>query len=211
MRIWKKEWFQACVILIFYVVGIISHFFPVTLAWMKVLTPYFLFIVGILVMLPYFRVGKGIFVIWFGVTYLLTFGLEVLGVYTGKIFGAYSYGSGLGSHILGVPPIIGFNWVVIIFGLSIVIHHTISQRLLAALLTGVLAVVFDWIMEPVAIRLDYWAWSGGVIPVQNYIAWFIIAVLFSYSLYLVKIKQDRYLASYYVLIQLVFFICLRFL
>lgn len=37
---------------------------------------------------------------------------------------------------------------------------------------------FDWLMEPVAIRLGYWKWGGdGSIPLFNYACWFIVSLL----------------------------------
>jgi putative membrane protein len=37
----------------------------------------------------------------------------------------------------------------------------------------------DFLIEPIAIRFDYWSWSGGEIPLQNYLGWY----LFSYLLF----------------------------
>ena len=38
---------------------------------------------------------------------------EILGVQYGLIFGNYEYGNNLGLKILGVPLLIGFNWVIL--------------------------------------------------------------------------------------------------
>ena len=49
---------------------------------------------------------------------------EILGVQYGLIFGNYEYGNNLGLKILGVPILIGFNWVVLT-----VICGSISDRI----------------------------------------------------------------------------------
>ena len=41
---------------------------------------------------------------------------EAVGVRTGAIFGAYSYGDVLGARLLAVPPVIGFNWTLTLLG-----------------------------------------------------------------------------------------------
>jgi putative membrane protein len=39
---------------------------------------------------------------------------------------------------------------------------------------------FDYLMEPAAIKLGYWVWQGSVIPFQNYLAWFVLGLLFAF-------------------------------
>lgn len=94
----------------------------------------------------------------------------------------------------------------------------LRSDLLAAVLTGLIATAFDWIMEPVAIGLDYWTWAGGDIPLQNYAAWFAIALVSSY-LYRRAVRRPSSgggpsgpagtLAVAYVIIQALFFGLLR--
>jgi putative membrane protein len=40
-----------------------------------------------------------------------------------------------------------------------------------------LMVVYDFTLEPAAIHFDMWTWAGGAVPLQNYLAWFVIAFL----------------------------------
>lgn len=35
----------------------------------------------------------------------------------------------------------------------------------------------DFIMEPVAIRHQFWRWNSGQIPLFNYVSWFSVALL----------------------------------
>jgi putative membrane protein len=35
----------------------------------------------------------------------------------------------------------------------------------------------DFFIEQNASKFDFWYWKSGIIPIQNYIAWFVIAFL----------------------------------
>jgi putative membrane protein len=70
-------------------------------------------------------------------------------------------------------------------------------------------VLFDFVMEPVAIALSYWTWQAASIPWQNYAAWFAIATLSALAFNLFKLRVETRLPLAYVAIQLVFFLVLR--
>lgn len=147
---------------------------------MLALTPWFLWGSGLAVVAA--AVGpSGLrpWLVWAVPVLALTFGLEVLGVATGAVFGAYRYGPVLGWHLAAVPPVIGFNWVLVVWGV-----HAGLRRWLPDLPAGIriaaaalLCVGFDVLLEPVAVRLNYWVWDGGAIPLQNYLAWGVIAAV----------------------------------
>lgn len=84
---------------------------------------------------------------------------------------------------------------------------TIYYLLLAAALTA----LYDVTIEPVAIALDYWQWGGGEIPLQNYLAWAIIAFLISLPLYVFKIRFRSPVLLVYFFAQLFFFLVLNFM
>ncbi|WP_319558765.1 carotenoid biosynthesis protein [Marispirochaeta sp.] len=197
------------VIAVFYAVGIAGHIYPPTLPLMIRLTPWVLLLFGLLVILQVNPGPPGRAAIWIVCTYLFTFSMEALGVATGNVFGDYRYGSSLGFQLFEVPLVIGFNWTIIVLAISGEVYHVVRSPLLGALLTGGGAVLFDWVMEPAAISLVYWHWEQGVIPLQNYLAWFAIAALCSWSFHRLRIHSASRLGALYVLIQLVFFIVLR--
>ena len=175
---------------------------------MLTLTPYTLLLMGSSVLYFSYKKGELKFLIWCLIVYTVTFSLEVLGTSTGIIFGSYTYGNTLGLKFLGVPLIIGFNWVVVILG-AITLAQQIDQNIfLKALMTGTLAVLFDIVLEPVAIKLDYWNWDSGLIPLMNYYSWFVISFLACLLYDLFKIKTNEKLPESYYAIQLIFFILL---
>ena len=112
------------------------------------------------------------------------FFLEYGGVKSGKIFGIYSYGMVLQPQIQGVPVAISFAWLIMICssaGIAVQLtkgRDNVSFWLLIAL-TALLMVVFDWIMEPAAVKLGYWHWQDHHIPLQNYLAWLGFSLIYS--------------------------------
>jgi len=163
---------------VFYAVGLVGHLVPATLPWMLVLTPWFLFGSGLVVVAAVVPRDQWTTVaLWALPTYVVTFGLEALGVATGMVFGAYHYSEVLGALVIGVPPVIGANWVLVVWGAHAALV-TLAPRLPEALrvvAVGLVCVAFDLVLEPVAIGLGYWVWAGGHVPLQNYLAWGLIA------------------------------------
>ncbi len=200
----------AALLFCLYLVGTIGHLVPASRALMAFLTPAFLFLTGagaLILALP--KAKPWIFLFWAVFSFLVTFGLEALGVATGAVFGAYHYGSVLGFHILAVPPVIGFNWVLVILAFADIAVRLPGGRWYGPFLAASAATGFDWVMEPAAIGLGYWTWAGGDIPLQNYLAWFLIALAASAAYSLLNLRARRPTAALLTGIQLVFFLILR--
>jgi uncharacterized membrane protein len=114
---------------------------------------------------------------------VVSFFVEWLGVVSGFPFGAYRYTPVLQPQISGVPVAIGFAWLNILLG-SANILRSFPARLpvwLQILSTALLMTLFDMIMEPAAVKLNYWQWQDGIIPLQNYLAWFFLGSFFAFS------------------------------
>ncbi len=171
----------AFVLAVLFAVGAAGHVVAQTLPWMLVLTPGFLLLTSVAVAVPSLATGGRRFALWAAGAYALTFAAEAVGVATGAVFGEYVYGPTLGWKAWDVPVIIAFNWVMVVNGAICLAGRILPSRadagrwLALPLLAGAISAAFDWIMEPVAIRLDYWTWAGGNIPLQNYAAWFVLA------------------------------------
>jgi putative membrane protein len=138
----------------------------------------------------------------------LTFLLEAVGVKTGIIFGSYSYGNVLGPKLLEVPLLIGINWALIILGTTIISSKLTKNKILLPSFAGLLALAFDFILEPVATELNYWSWEEGNIPVQNYIAWFVIGTFSAVLFILLKVRINDEVPGYYFIMQFLFFLAL---
>ncbi len=196
-------------IALFYLFGVGFHLLPATRPYMTILTPYVLFGVGLLVLYPVVQETRRGILLWGAASFLVTFFLEALGVATGAVFGEYEYGSVLGAKLVEVPPVIGFNWVLVLLGCVRASRIITSSALMTGLLTGIAAMLFDIVMEPVAISQGYWSWRGEVIPLQNYAAWFCIAAAAGWAYRRAGLRLDSTIPSWYVVIQLGFFAGLR--
>ncbi len=141
---------------------------------------------------------------WILVTFLTTIILEIIGASTGLIFGQYEYGSAFALKILGVPLLIGILWVLIILASIQLAEKTQANLLTQILLAGLVAVAADIIIEPVAIHLDYWRWPTDIVPMQNYLAWYIITVVFATFYKIFKIQLDSHLIKTFFFIKIGF-------
>jgi putative membrane protein len=175
---------------------------------MLIMTPYTLLLTGTLVLYYTLKNGELKILVWCLIIYIITFTLEILGTKTGIIFGSYTYGDTLGLKLSGVPLIIGFNWVIVILGAIQLAERIDKNIFLTALLTGTFAVLFDLMLEPVALKLNYWEWSSGLIPLSNYYSWFGISFVASLLYDFLHIKANVKMPEFYFIIQLIFFILL---
>lgn len=168
---------------------------------------------------------------WFLLFFLLCvvtgIAVEIIGTSTGALFGNYRYGTVLGPAVYDVPLIIGANWFIVIYCCGVCIHTLLSKAarklsdetgeklkrigLISVMVDGAtLAVLFDWLIEPVAVKLGYWQWLGnGDIPIFNYICWFVISFLLLFLYYYLPFKKENKFAVNLLLIQAMFFLLLR--
>jgi putative membrane protein len=190
-----------------YAFALFGHMFDALYAYMLMLTPYTLFVLGVLIMFTTVEDRRLIY--WLVLTYLFTLVLEIIGSKTGLIFGEYTYGSVLGVKLLGVPLVIGLNWVIIIWGCILFTLRITKSPVLTGLISAAIAVLFDILLEPVAINFGYWNWSDISVPIQNYIAWFLIAFVFSYFYAAKRIITESTVPIHYFFVQAAFFLALN--
>ena len=198
----KEEYFLYLI----FTVGIIGHLVDQLIPIMLYLTPFTLLLTGSVVLYKSYKSSNKLLLYWIIITYLITFSLEVIGVKTGLIFGEYLYGKTLGLKFFDVPLIIGFNWVFVILGAISIAIKISRNSIVVSLFAASIAVLFDFILEPVAIKLDYWQWSENIIPLQNYAAWFLIAFFSSFLYEQFKIQTDSKISIHYLIIQFIFFL-----
>ncbi len=165
------------------------------------------------------------FLLFFVFTFFFGIVLEIIGTKTGYLFGSYSYGNVLGPTIENVPIIIGANWFIVIFSCGTAIQFFMNallkriadtpinssiKKLSLIVDAATMALIFDWLMEPVAIRLGYWKWNeNGSIPLYNYFCWFIISAGFLWIFQRMNINKDNKFAVNLLMIQTMFFLILR--
>ena len=105
------------------------------------------------------------------------FFIEVLGVNTGFVFGEYSYGKTLGLKLFNTPLVMGINWLNLSLASFGIISFFTEKKFLLILLSSLLMVSLDYIIEPIAINLDFWSWQNVSVPMHNYFGWFFGAIV----------------------------------
>lgn len=167
------------------------------------------------------------FLLFFIACFFIGVAVEIIGINTGILFGDYTYGKVLGYKFKNVPLLIGVNWFIIIYCSGVIIHTLLmkainriaadsgktpaAMKALSIIIDGAtLAIFFDWLMEPVAVKLGYWVWNGdGSIPMLNYICWFVVSLLLLTIFHFSKFSKQNKFAVNLLLIQLMFFLLLR--
>ena len=146
----------------------------------------------------------------------LCFLAEVIGVFSHRIFGYYTYGDTLGFKVsaglpdTAVPPLIALNWVVLTYVCGHLVRYLPLGELARMLLAALLMVGFDICLEPVAGTYDFWHWSANVIPFQNFRDWFILSCLMQMLFVRARFTYVNPLAALVFLTQLLFFFGLGF-
>ena len=131
--------------------------------------------------------------------------VEVLGVHTGRVFGAYAYGDVLGVKVANVPLLIGLNWSMLVFAIGAPLTR-LRWPVWSKVLAGSAAMVaLDLLIEPVAMHLGFWNWEGGVIPLQNYVAWGAVSAVFFALYFLVPVRRENPVAQGVLAAQVLFF------
>lgn len=192
----------------FYIIGAIGFILPLTHPYFVWLTP-FVLILNFLVLIIYHQSRfdqKTILIM--GLIFLLGFVIEAIGVNTGIIFGHYRYGSALGLKLFDTPLLIGLNWLFLTYATAAILSPSALPGLLRIPVAALLMVGFDLILEKVAPSIDMWYWQQGKIPAQNYIAWFLIALIFQLILHFSKIKIRNKWALPLFAAQFLFFVAL---
>lgn len=172
-KTFSKDQLMMLFFCIIYLVGIIGFFTPF-------LRPVFLPMSGLILYLTTIGVilssrQKGKLLLFLSIAFCIGFTSEVIGVQTGILFGDYSYGTNLGFKFLGVPIVIGLLWGVLAVSSASFLAQVPALKKQAPFLAALLMLGIDYIMEPVAIASDFWCWNGAIVPLWNYICWFVIA------------------------------------
>ncbi len=194
--------------IIYYLVGLLGLTMPGTRDTFISLMPLSILLSTAILFLFHkkWRAVDGVILLFIAITGYL---VEVLGVLTGHVFGSYSYGDTLGIQAFNTPLIIGLNWMMLAYCAFSILEPARLFWPLKALLAALLMVVYDVVMEPVAMRLDMWNWAEGVVPMQNYQAWFIISLIFLGAMHLAKIKTYNRVAGWLFGVQFFFFLLLN--
>lgn len=196
------------ILVIFYSVGVVGMILPSTRNLFMKLTPITLLLSTVLLFIYHDNYSRKFWIIAISI-FLAGFFVEVLGVKTGILFGNYTYGDTLGLKLFNTPLMIGINWLMLVYCTLSIAGKYLQKGYYRAVIAAATMVVYDFALEPSAIYFNMWDWAGGAVPLQNYIAWFIIAFILCYSADFFGLQSKRNkIASPLFFIQLLFFIAL---
>jgi putative membrane protein len=212
--------------LLFHVSGAIGILFTGYKDWFIQHTPLNLALMAVLLIWTQPKKNLSFFLFLF-IAFFTGISTEMIGVNTGVLFGIYQYGKVMGYSWNGVPFIIGINWFVIVYCAGMVIsqvHNWMEEKYtvsgiqlspfiqtLSFIIDGaLLTTFFDWLMEPVAVKLGFWTWlDNSSVTCFNYICWFLISAILLIIFRLLKFTKHNHFAVHLFIIQLLFFLLLR--
>ncbi|MDF2436188.1 MAG: carotenoid biosynthesis protein [Bacteroidota bacterium] len=173
------------------------------------LTPFNLILSTLLLLINHKGFNRS-FIIFILIVSYCGYLIEVVGVRTGWIFGHYWYEETLGWTILYVPAIISLNWFILVYSAGIISNKVPVNIFIKCGIGALLLVILDMLIEQSAPKYHFWSWLDGIIPLRNYIAWFIISFIFLLLFHRMNFNKQNKLAPVLYLTQLVFFALLYF-
>ena len=221
----SKQHIATFIAILFHVSGLIGILFTPYKDWFIQNTPLNLCLMAVL--LFWNQPQKNLsFLTFVAIAFLVGMGTEMIGVNTGHLFGEYKYGPVMGAQLNGVPWLIGINWFVVVFCSGAIMVKTqawFKQKFeedgrglppalatLSIIIDGaLLAAFFDWIMEPVAMKLGFWQWKNSEVPLYNYACWFLISAGLLAVFRRLSFDKQNHFAVHLFIIQALFFLALR--
>jgi uncharacterized membrane protein len=197
------------IVVVFHIVGLIGMIVPSFQPFFQLLTPFHL-IVCTLILLVFHLEWNNQFVFFLLLSYLVGFLAEVMGVKTGFPFGNYEYSGVLGLQLWEVPLMIGVNWFLLVYITGSLLHGRMPYYV-AAVIGALIMVLMDVLIEPVAVKLNFWQWENGEIPISNYIGWFGVALILQFFYHRLKFRKENPMSVVLLISLILFFAALNLL
>ena len=135
---------------------------------------------------------------------------EILCVNYGLIFGDYVYLDNLGVKILGVPVLIGVNWIILTFITGSLSSFIFKNKYVSIFMGAIFMIGLDLLIEPVAPLLGFWIFDLQKVPLQNYLGWFVIGMI-TQALFQFKIaEKELTFSTHLLIINAIFFAFLNY-
>ena len=211
----NKKNISIAVIIIFHFVGLIGFSVEALIPLFKILVPAHLLLMTFILFFNHKDWNSHFYIFLFSV-YVFSFIIEGLGTNTGLIFGEYQYLTTLGIKVWNTPLMIGINWLILVYSAGVLIQgympsNSASSVIIKSLIGAAMLTFIDFFIEPIAIKFDYWAWQNTLVPIQNYVAWFVTAFIFMLVFNKLYFNKSNPIASILLFTQFVFFVLLSVL
>ncbi|SEF82793.1 carotenoid biosynthesis protein [Algoriphagus boritolerans] len=196
------------IIVALHLVGIIGLSLPEYQDLFLKLTPAQL-LSSLILILIFHKGWTDAFPIFAAAAFWIGFGSEIIGIHTGYLYGDYVYGPTLGPKLWDVPIIIGVNWFILSY-LTGTLFRNVTNDYHAAFLGAIAMTSLDYIIEPVAVTLNFWAWKFDVIPVENYVGWLGVSFLIQLIYRKANFEKSNPIAAFLLMALILFFAILNF-
>ncbi|HEX7497083.1 MAG TPA: carotenoid biosynthesis protein [Candidatus Limnocylindrales bacterium] len=136
----------------------------------------------------WYSLGGRLTVVFFGLSAVISWAYEQIGVATGFVYGAYHYTDYLGGKLGHVPLLIPLAWFMMVYPSYVIANLVVERRatgtrpgaaslMWLACVGAVVMTVWDLVIDPIlsAPSIRAWVWETGGpyfgIPIQNYLGW----------------------------------------
>jgi len=197
-------------IFLFHLVGLIGFFSPLLRPLFYELVPWHLLLMFVIVGYSH-RTMNLDFWIFTGIIFIIGFAAEWVGVHKAWLFGNYTYGETLGIKLDDIPLTIGVNWFLLIYSTGVLMQYSRIKYVLIRVIIGAgILVALDKLIEPVAVRFDYWHWANNIVPDKNYICWFFVSMFMLLIFEIFRFKKQNIVGVVLLATQFIFFAVLQF-
>jgi putative membrane protein len=201
------------IIILFHVVGLAGFFIPALQPLFLKIVPFHLLLMLAVICYSHQKADLK-FLRFILLMFLLGFAFEWAGVHLHLIFGNYFYGNTLGPKLFDIPLMIGVNWFLLVYSAGVLMQYSGIQNLNLRVIAGaIVLVLLDVIIEPIAVRFDYWHWltHGELLtaPFENYIGWFLLSGLMLGIFEAFKFNKQGPVGLVLLIAQFVFFALLH--
>ncbi len=209
-KLLKTNWSKLLllILVIFYTVGTVGLLLPEKKEYFLSLS-FFNLTLSFVILILARKKNLFLFFIFLIICFIVGFSAELIGTRTGWLFGSYYYGNNLGYKIYGVPLVIGLNWGILIVTSASIANLFKFSNTVKVILSVLLMILLDYLMEPVAIKSDFWHWKNETIPIYNYISWGLIALPLQIIYFKFKIVETNIVFNALFIILSMFFIILN--
>src|ERR1035437_2190017 len=145
----------------------------------------------------WYSLGGRLTLVFFGLSAVISWAYEQVGVATGLVYGAYHYTDYLGVKLGHVPLLIPLAWFMMVYPSYVIANLVVERRAIGtrpgaaalvrlACIGAVVITAWDLVIDPIlsgpTIRAWVWATGGPYvgIPIQNYLGW----LLTTFTVYL---------------------------
>lgn len=202
-----REIILSLVLVIFYTVGIVgTHISAFKDSFFSL--SYFNLLLSFVILILARNDKNKVFWGFLGFAFFIGMLVEWIGVHTGLLFGDYFYGKNLGIKVFEVPLVIGLNWAMLTVVSSSMVNNINTKGLYKILISALVMTLFDVLMEPVAIRSDFWLWKDSVIPFYNYVCWFLVSLILQAVYFRLNLVESNKVHNLLFLCMTIFFISL---